>query len=85
MILKHNFQQRGISAAEAQQQAEIAIRADISNGLQQLAEFQSETFTQTGQPEGTIVGIARFVCEFYTRHDFHTFAAVQESAPFDES
>jgi hypothetical protein len=31
--------------------------------------------TRTARPEAAIDNIARFVCDFYTHHDYHTFLA----------
>jgi len=40
-----------------------------------LAELRKAAVTQTGRPEAAIDNIARFVCDFYTHHDYHTFLA----------
>ena len=47
------------------------VRVDITDSDQ----LQAAARTQTGRPEAAIADIARFVCDFYTEHDYHTFAA----------
>lgn len=74
LILSHRFQQQGVEEAGALRQAEMTVRADIARGLTQLTRLQSAATTDSGKPEAAMADIARFACEFYTRHDFHTFA-----------
>ncbi len=75
VILEQGLQKAGLSAEEAHRQAEGRVRADIAGGLNRLEELQSRASTQTGRPEAATADIARFVCDFYTHHDYHTFAA----------
>src|SRR5437016_3590290 len=55
--------------------ADSPVHADIVAGLQKLAALRESAVTQTGRPEAAIDNIARFVCDFYTNHDYHTFLA----------
>jgi len=41
----------------------------------QLTRLRDTAVTQTAKPEAAIDNIARFVCDFYTHHDYHTFLA----------
>ena len=41
----------------------------------ELTRLRDASVTQTGRPEAAIDNIARFVCDFYTHHDYHTFLA----------
>jgi hypothetical protein len=61
--------------AEVQLFAEERVRADIALGLKAIDELQAESRTDTGRPEAAIADIARFVCDFYGEHDYHTFLA----------
>jgi hypothetical protein len=73
VILSRALRDQGVSEADALQQAATRVRADIVAGLHRLAALRTAAVTDTGQPEAVIDNIARFVCEFYTHHDFHTF------------
>lgn len=69
------FHHGGPRMDEAYLQAEAQVRDEIGAGLARLTELQIAGGTQTGRPEAAIGDIARFVCDFYTQHDYHTFAA----------
>jgi len=75
VILSRELRARGVSEAAAYAQAEARVRADIESGLTQLTRLRDAAVTQTGRPEAAIDNIARFVCDFYTHHDYHTFLA----------
>lgn len=75
VILGRALQEAGVSPEEAHQQAEARVRADIAEGIDRLGELQDLACTKTGRPEAAIADIARFVCDFYTHHDYHTFVA----------
>jgi hypothetical protein len=75
VILSRELRARGVSRDVAYQHAEARVHADIVAGLNQLSELRAAAGTQTGHPEAAIDNIARFVCEFYTHHDYHTFLA----------
>lgn len=49
--------------------AAARVRNDIESGISQLGELQDAYRTHSGRPEEAIANIARFVCDFYTRHD----------------
>ena len=66
---------QGVTQEAAYEQAEARVHADIVAGLNQLTELRKAAVTQTGRPEAAIDNIARFVCDFYTHHDYHTFLA----------
>lgn len=73
VILSRALRYQGVSEEDALQQAASRVQADILTGLQSLAALRKAAVTKTGHPEAAIDNIARFVCEFYTHHDYHTF------------
>lgn len=73
VILSEPLQREGLAIAEAHHQAEDRVRADIAQGLERLTRLQQTARTATHQPEAAIADIARFVCDFYRQHDYHTF------------
>jgi hypothetical protein len=75
VILSRQLRASGVTEKAAYQQAEARVRADISDGLDQLSMLREQAVTQSGRPEAAIENIARFVCDFYTHHDYHTFLA----------
>ena len=75
VILSRELRARGVPQDEAYEQAEARVRADIVAGLDRLTALREAAVTQTGRPEAAIDNIARFVCDFYTHHDYHTFLA----------
>ena len=64
---------KGYRKDESLARACEVVQQDIQSGLARCAELQSQTLTNTGHPERMIVDIARFVCDFYVHHDYHTF------------
>ena len=58
----------------AYRKAEERVRSDIATGLDELTRLQAISQTRTGRPEAAIADIARFVCDFYQQHDYHTFS-----------
>jgi hypothetical protein len=75
VILSRELRAQGVSQEDAYAQAEARVRADIEAGLEQLTRLRDNAVTTTGRPEAAIDNIARFVCDFYTHHDYHTFLA----------
>jgi hypothetical protein len=75
VILSRELRAQGVPQEDAYAQAEARVRADIEAGLEQLTRFRDSAVTTTGRPEAAIDNIARFVCDFYTHHDYHTFLA----------
>ena len=75
VILSRQLRERGVSEQAAYEQAEARVRADIASGLDRLTLLRNASVTDTGRPEAAIDNIARFVCDFYTHHDYHTFLA----------
>ncbi len=75
VILSRELREKGVTEDAAYQQAEARVRADIEAGLDQLTRLRDGAMTHTGRPEAAIDNIARFVCDFYTHHDYHTFLA----------
>jgi hypothetical protein len=73
LLLSRTYQRLGLPVDEAYRRAEARVRADMADGLAALAALQVASVTQTKRPEAAIADIARFVCDFYTRHDYHTF------------
>jgi len=75
VILSRSLCEQGVPEQDAYAQAEARVRADIAAGLDRLSELRRQAVTNTGRPEAAIDNIARFVCDFYTEHDYHTFLA----------
>ena len=75
VILSRELRAQGVVQEAAYEQAEARVHADIVAGLNQLTELRKAAVTHTGRPEAAIDNIARFVCDFYTHHDYHTFLA----------
>lgn len=73
VILCRALRDQGVSEADALMQAKRRVQVDILAGLQTLAALRAGAVTDTGHPEIAIDNIARFVCEFYTQSDYHTF------------
>lgn len=73
VIRQFECMERGYSPEESLQRACEAAQEDIKRGLARLAELEQCAQTATGQPERAICDIARFVCDFYIHHDYHTF------------
>jgi Terpene synthase family 2, C-terminal metal binding len=63
----------GVDAEIALEQAHATVQAAIQHGLARCTELQHLASTATGHPEQAIADIARFVCDFYVHHDYHTF------------
>ncbi len=72
VILTQQLLQTGLSPDEAYRRAEASVRAHIQRDLRVLARYRAAPRTATHQPEAAIDDIARFVCDFYTDHDYHT-------------
>jgi terpene synthase-like protein len=75
VILSRELRDQGVPQDEAYRQAEARVHADIVAGLEQLTALRDASVTHSGRPEAAIDNIARFVCDFYTHHDYHTFLA----------
>jgi hypothetical protein len=75
VIQSRELRAQGVPQEDAYAQAEARVRADIEAGLKQLTRLRDNAVTTTGRPEAAIDNIARFVCDFYTHHDYHTFLA----------
>ncbi|MBI4317386.1 MAG: hypothetical protein HY675_02760 [Chloroflexi bacterium] len=73
VILSHALCRGGLPPGKALMRAKALVQAHIADGLDQLGELQRAAHTRTGRPEAMVADIARFVCEFYSRHDYHTF------------
>jgi hypothetical protein len=73
--LSRQFREQGVAERTAYERAEARVRADIAARLDELSELRRARVTDTGHPEAAIDNIARFVCDFYTHHDYHTFLA----------
>jgi len=73
VILGKGLEASGVHPIEAHRGAERRVRSDIADGLTALGTLQSAVGTKTRRPEAAIADIARFVCNFYEEHDYHTF------------
>jgi Terpene synthase family 2, C-terminal metal binding len=79
IVAARAFERDGASPSASWPRAEALVRADIALALSKITELQAHGPTATGQPEAAIADIARFVSEFYARHDYHTFATLGET------
>jgi hypothetical protein len=75
VLLERSLREEGLPPNQAAQRAEELVREEITQGLTQLTRLQQLGGTQTGRAEAAIADIARFTCDFYTTHDYHTFTA----------
>lgn len=75
VLLARKFVDEGLEPQAAHDQAVARVRAEMQAALDDLARLQASVGTATGQAERTIGDIGRFVCDFYTQHDYHTFLA----------
>ena len=75
VIRQREAMARGLSAEAAVVDACEAVRHEIRLGLLLCDQLRQQAQTATGYPEQAIADIARFVCDFYVHHDYHTFAA----------
>lgn len=75
VIRQREAMTRGIGETTALELACATVREDIERNLARCTELQHHARTATGQPEQAIADIARFVCDFYVHHDYHTFMA----------
>ena len=75
VILSSDLMKSGVPADTALEQAKRRVHADIGEGLDRLSQLREAAVSHTGHPEATIDNIARFVCDFYAHHDYHTFVA----------
>lgn len=74
VILLREALAEGRSQQEAMAWACEVVRQDIVRGLDLCSRLQQTAKTDTGYPERAIADIARFVCDFYINHDYHTFS-----------
>lgn len=74
----------GFSLAEAHALATARVRAEITESLNELAILRDTARTETGRPEAAIADIARFVCDFYVHHDYHTVGTQLRQTPSRE-
>ena len=73
ILITRELQALGLPLHAAQSQSEDCVREDIAAGLRSLDVMQQAVGTATGYPEAALADIARFVCDFYIAHDYHTF------------
>lgn len=73
VLISSELETQGVPVEEAHTQAEARVRAEIATGITELGVIQERVHTRTGRPEAALADIARFVCDFYTTHDYHTF------------
>lgn len=81
VLLSRRLAGAGHAQGTAYQLAEARVREDIRRGLEELAALQAGARTRTGRPEAAIADIARFVCDFYLHHDYHTFTRPGDPRP----
>jgi hypothetical protein len=81
VLLSQQAVQDGCSLAEAHALATAQVRTEIAEGLEQLDALQATAGTATGRPEAAIADIARFVCDFYVHHDYHTVGTQLRQTP----
>jgi hypothetical protein len=73
VLISRELEAQGVPVDESHRRAEARVRAAIAAGLEELGELQARVGTRTGHPEAAVADIARFVCDFYNAHDYHTF------------
>lgn len=75
VIRQREAMEAGYSKQAALAKACATIQHDIQTGLTRCAELQQHIRTDTGYTERMVTDIARFVCDFYEHHDYHTFTS----------
>ena len=78
-LLVRTLRQEGHSEQEAYKRAEAMVRQAIADGLAALGRLQQAAKTKTAKPPALIADLARFVCDFYDQHDYHTFVMQRSS------
>lgn len=73
IILGHSLIRQAVPPALAAEQAKQRVRDDMAGLLDRLSGLRRAAVTLTGRPEAAMDNIARFVCDFYAHHDYHTF------------
>ncbi|MBV9119069.1 MAG: hypothetical protein JOZ39_00040 [Chloroflexi bacterium] len=73
VLIGRELEANGVAPDEAHRQAEARVREIIADGIDELGRLQAKVGTKTGDPEAAVADIARFVCDFYNTHDYHTF------------
>lgn len=73
VILSRELMADGMTAEAALASAEKRVRGEIRARLERLSQLRHGAVTDTGQAEAAVENIARFVCDFYAHHDYHTF------------
>lgn len=75
VIRQYEAMARGLSAAQALESAQEVVKQDLWQELQHCNRLQAQIRTSTLSPERAIADTARFVCDFYEHHDYHTYTA----------
>jgi hypothetical protein len=78
-ILAHQLGQVGWAPDPAVDDARRRVRSQISRDIGRLGRWATCPQTATGRPELVVANIARFVTEFYSRYDYHTFSTRGEA------
>lgn len=75
VILQRQALKQGIVEKDSLSWACERVEQGIQDSLHKCTELYERSHTMTGNPERAILDIARFVCDFYVNHDYHTFTA----------
>jgi hypothetical protein len=75
VIRQYEAMARGLSAPQALASAQEVVKQDLWQELQHCNSLQTQIRTSSLQPERAIADTARFVCDFYEHHDYHTYGA----------
>ena len=78
IILSQALRQRGVEPPEARTRSREWVEEAIGRELVKLESLCDRARTQTGRPEAVAYNIAHFVCEFYRKHDYHTFHDISD-------
>ena len=85
LLISRDLQANGVPESEAHSRAKQRVQDNISAGIAELGTLQEQVHTETGHPEAAVADIARFVCDFYTAHDYHTFYTETSAKPAQSS
>ena len=73
MISAREVINHGIASERAAVISKEKVKNLMASGLAELDLLVAKPLSQSGEPEKTIQNVARFVCDFYGKFDFHTF------------
>ena len=75
VIRQYEAMARGLGATHALESAQEVVKQDLWQELQHCNRLQAQIRTSSLAPERAIADTARFVCDFYEHHDYHSYTS----------